>query len=214
MKSLMLYIGTLILLSSCHPHPFRPAMGDLLFQINDSTAMTSAITSTTAINAPLPYSHVAIALGPSPSGADSVIEATSEGSVRIVALEDFIRSSAHMGSGGYGCVVMRLRDTTSIAHRATHNARQYLGQPYDYSYRPANGKMYCSELVWESYLTPTGAHLFGARPMNFRDSHGNLPSFWIELFEQLGEEIPEGIPGTNPADLSRDTLLREVHRYF
>lgn len=227
----IIYIGAILFSLSCltpiapHPEPiFRPAAGDLLFQINTASAMTEAITAATATGQPLPFSHVAIALGPHPAmpktaETDSVIEATSHGGVRIVSLQDFLEASARIPGAGndttsYGVVVMRLRDTLGLAHAATQRARLYLGQPYDYSYRPDNGKMYCSELVWESFRTPTGNHLFSARPMNFRDSTGALPAFWQQLFDRLGEPVPEGIPGTNPADMAQDTQLHEVHRYF
>lgn len=186
--------------------------------------MTEAITAATATGQPLPFSHVAIALGPHPAmpktaETDSVIEATSHGGVRIVSLQDFLQASARISGAGndttsYGVVVMRLRDTLGLAHAATQRARLYLGQPYDYSYRPDNGKMYCSELVWESFRTPTGNHLFRARPMNFRDSTGVLPTFWQQLFDRLGEPVPEGVLGTNPAAMAQDTLLHEVYRYF
>lgn len=50
--------------------------------------------------------------------------------------------------------------------------------------------------------------------MSFRDAEGQMPAFWVELFAKLGETVPEGVPGTNPNDLSRDEQLVEVHRYF
>jgi hypothetical protein len=108
---------------------------------------------------------------------------------------------------------MRLRDTTGVA-AAIERARKFIGQPYDYSFRPDNGKMYCSELVWESYLAPDGSRRFPARPMNFLAADGSLPRFWAELFAGLGEEIPQDIPGTNPNDMARDPQLKEVTRYY
>ena len=90
----------------------------------------------------------------------------------------------------------------------------FLGLPYDCSFRPDNGKLYCSELVWESYRTPDGRRRFPARPMNFRAADGSMPAFWTELFERLGEAIPEGEPGTNPNDMAHDPQLYEVGRWF
>ena len=74
--------------------------------------------------------------------------------------------------------------------------------------------MYCSELIYESFLRRDGSHLFTAIPMSFRDKDGNMPSFWVELFKGLGMDVPEGEPGTNPNDMSKDPVLRLVHRYF
>ena len=87
-----------------------------------------------------------------------------------------------------------------------------LGLPYDWSYLPGNGKIYCSELVYESFIDRGGKHVFTASPMNFRDSGGNLPEFWSDLFARLGEKVPEGVPGTNPNGLARESCLTEVYR--
>ena len=50
--------------------------------------------------------------------------------------------------------------------------------------------------------------------MNFRAADGHMPAFWTELFDRLGEPIPEGIPGTNPNDLAKEPVLQEVWRFF
>ena len=158
----------------------------------------------------LNYSHVGIAVRS--RGVDSVLEATSDGGVRVTALGDFLARSARI-DGRPAVTVMRLRDTTGVA-AAIERARKFIGQPYDYSFRPDNGKMYCSELVWESYLAPDGSRRFPARPMNFLAADGSLPRFWAELFAGLGEEIPQDIPGTNPNDMARDPQLKEVARCY
>ena len=75
--------------------------------------------------------------------------------------------------------------------------------------------MYCSELVWECYLTGSKIeHLFTARPMNFRTADGRLPQFWIDHFAAMDQPIPEGVPGTNPQDMSREKFLKIVYRYW
>ena len=120
--------------------------------------------------------------------------------------------SARIG-GRPAAVAMRLRDTAGLA-ASLRRAFGFLGLPYDCSFRPDNGKLYCSELVWESYRTPDGRRRFPARPMNFRAADGSMPAFWTELFERLGEAIPEGEPGTNPNDMAHDPQLYEVGRWF
>lgn len=192
--------------------PERPELetGDLLFQVGAHSPMTEAIAEATARNGRLDFTHVGIALH-SPE-ADSVLEASGRGGVRIVALEEFLDASARI-DGRPAVVAMRLRDTAGIA-ASVLRARSHLGQSYDWSYRPDNGKMYCSELVWESYRTPHSDRKFEARPMNFRAADGSMPDFWVELFEKAGEAIPEGVPGTNPNDLAREPSLRETGRWF
>lgn len=183
--------------------------GDLLFQAGRESTMSDAIAAATGGNILLPFTHVGIAV--CCRGGDSVLEATSDGGVRMTELDEFLNKSATL-DGRPAVVAMRLKDTTGIVATLLR-ARTFLGQPYDYSFRPDNGKMYCSELVWESYRTPQGDRIFPARPMNFRAADGTMPRFWIELFGKQGEEIPEGVPGTNPADMSRDTALVEVFRW-
>ena len=51
--------------------------------------------------------------------------------------------------------------------------------------------------------------IFPSKPINWRDAEGNLPEYWIKHFEELGLSVPEGMPGTNPADMSRSP-----HVYF
>lgn len=212
MRRYLLYIGTIIFIFSCASYDFQPATGDLLFQVNSHSPMTDAITASTEREGPLNFSHVAIAVRS--EGADSVLEATGKYGVRMVSLAEFLAGSARIKDAP-GVVVMRLRDTTGRAAAAVGKARHYLGLPYDYSYLPDNGKFYCSELVWESYRdVDSSTRLFTARPMNFRATDGTLPAFWQDLFAEQGLPVPEGVPGTNPNDMSEETCLEEVYRYF
>lgn len=206
----LLYIGILFGFASCSRNTPSLRPGDLLFQVGAKSGMSGAISSATGKKDSLNYTHVGIAL-PVP-GADSVLEATNDGGVRITPLAEFLEGSARR-DGHPLVTVMRLRDTTGVAV-SIQKARMHLGQPYDYSYRPDNGKMYCSELIWESYRRADGRRIFTARPMNFRAPDGTMPDFWVELFDSLGESIPEGVPGTNPNDMARDAALEEVDRYF
>ena len=207
---LLLYISILLCGFSCTRNAPCLHPGDLLFQVGETSEMTGAITAATGKERQLNYSHVGIAVRS--RGLDSVLEATSDGGVRVTALGDFLARSARI-DGRPAVTVMRLSDTTGVA-AAIERARKFIGQPYDYSFRPDNGKMYCSELVWESYLAPDGSRRFPARPMNFRAADGSLPRVWAELFAGLGEEIPQDIPGTNPNDMARDPQLKEVARCY
>ena len=71
--------------------------------------------------------------------------------------------------------------------------------------------MYCSELIREAFRRPDGSPLFETAPMNFLASDGSVPSYWKQLFESLGMEVPQGVAGTNPQDLSISPLLVEVN---
>ena len=172
--------------------------------------MTEAITEATGRDERINFTHVGIAI--IGERCDSVLEATSDGGVRMTALDDFLNKSAKL-NGRPAVVAKRLKDTTGVA-AAIRRARTLLGLPYDYSFRPDNNRYYCSELVYESYRHPDGSPRFTARPMNFRAPDGTLPRYWTELFERLGEPVPEGVPGTNPNDMAQEETLYEVHRWF
>lgn len=187
---------------------FRPRSGDLLFQAEGSSAFSQAITSATGRPDSLSFVHVGIVAG---AGA-YVIEASPDGGVRLVRLERFLSSAPEVD--GKPMVVVKRLDFDFPVTEAVENALAYIGEPYDWYYLPDNGRMYCSELIYESYISADGERIFKANPMNFRAPDGTMPSFWTELYEKLGIGVPEGIPGTNPNDISNDPRLEEVFRYF
>ena len=54
-----------------------------------------------------------------------------------------------------------------------------------------------------------GKHfVFGTIPMSFDDSAGRVTEFWPKFYEVRGLTVPEGEPGTNPGQLSRDPNVR------
>ena len=197
-------------LSACTSAIFTPKEGDLVFQVASESAMSEAISEATSQTAEVSYDHVGIVA--EVDGKLCVIEASVKQGVVCTELEAFLASAASV-NGKPGVSVMRLKEPFPVK-AAMERAKSHLGEAYDWSYLPDNGKMYCSELVYESYLREDGTPIFTARPMNFRNADGTMPDFWVDLFNQLDEPIPEGIPGTNPNDLAKEESLEEVYRYF
>ena len=136
MKRSLLYIGILFSAVSCGRNDHALQSGDLLFQAGESSDMTGAITAATGESGRLNFSHVGIAVVK--NGADSVLEATTNGGVRLTTLPEFLARSAKIG-GRPAVVAMRLKDTAGVSE-AVRRARSHLGLPYDYSFRPDNGK--------------------------------------------------------------------------
>lgn len=63
--------------------------------------------------------------------------------------------------------------------------RRYVGRPYDVRYRMDDEKIYCSELIYKSYLTATG------EPLGRLDRFGDLN--W-EPFRETVERFEGGPP--------------------
>ena len=189
---------------------YIPQAGDLLFEVAADSPMSAAVAAATAQGDSLKFSHVAI-VGVE---ADSVfvIEATGRGGVMVSDLDCFLDSATAV-SGRPGVVVKRLASHFPAAE-AVARAVSHIGAPYDWTFLPGNGAYYCSELVYECFLDASSGHIFPAQPMNFLDDCGRMPQFWTELFERLGMDVPQGVPGTNPNDMSKYPALREVYRFF
>ena len=89
------------------------------------------------------------------------------------------------------------------AARSVRSALRYVGLPYDDLYLPGDSAIYCSELVQMCYVDTAGRPIFGTIPMSFHDRTGRILDHWTEFYRQRGMAVPEGLPGTNPGQLSR-----------
>lgn len=183
---------TLLAALACSPRGLRD--GDLLFLSGDPGDFAAAVDASTGARG---FSHVGILDGAGPGR--HVLEATPENGVVRTPLRVFLASAA-------ACSAFRYPDAAA-ARRAVATARTFIGRPYDFAFLPGTDALYCSELVYESFRAEDGRPLFHAVPMSFSDTTGRLLPFWISYYDSLGVAIPEGQPGTNPNDLSRDPVL-------
>lgn len=175
----------------------RLQTADLVFVSAGASAFDGAIASATA-DSITSYTHVGI-IDCREDGI-YVLEASSKKGVTETPLDVF---KEREGNLSYYRVVSGEIDPEQVIE----NAKSFIGQPYDFLYLPDNESLYCSELVYESYTDAEGKPIFEAHPMNFRDKDGNMPEFWTNLFKEHNEEIPEGVLGTNPNDLSKSMKL-------
>ena len=168
--------------------------GDMLF-VRDTSGMGSAVQQTTG-----QYTHVAL------------VERSGDTLFIIDAAPTLGVSRRHLSPLTFHlspCDVYRLTipfDTAAVISRA----HSFLGQPYDNAFMHDNGAIYCSELIYECFLDSAGNHLFEAIPMNWRAPDGTIPQYWLDHFKKLNTPIPEGLPGTNPTDLSHSPLLHKL----
>ncbi len=176
-------------LTSLHAQWNHLQSGDLLF-VSDTTGMGQAVKASTGN-----YTHVAMV----ERAGDSlfVIDATQKRGVARRPIEKTFANKMPVE-------IYRLTvsfDTAAVIERA----KNLIGKPYDNAFLPDNDAYYCSELVQAAF-----GDLFESKPMNWRDKEGRLPEYWQKHFAELGMPVPEGVPGTNPTDLSKSPLLRKL----
>lgn len=80
--------------------------------------------------------------------------------------------------------------------QAIEKGNGLLGLPYDDAYIIGGNRHYCSGLIYTLFDNDS---IFTLAPMTFIDpSTGDFHNLWVEHYERLGIDIPEGLPGCNP----------------
>ncbi len=167
---------------------------DLLFVV---APIANAITEVTKGRHSLPIDHVAIFFWK--DSQPMVIEANYKGVVQR-PLNEFLHESSMI-------LVGRVKgDLDKPA--SLQRAHEFLGRPYDYVYLPGNEAIYCSELVQLSYAGHDGKLFFPPIPMSFHDDDGVITPFWSDFYSRRALDVPEGVSGTNPGELSRRKCVR------
>ena len=194
--------------------------GDLLFVVNghgnNITIVTSGVDG-------LGIDHVAV------YSQGNIIEAIPEYGVVEHPLDSFM---LRLGDGE--SVLVGRIDGLDVG-ASVENARRLLGRPDDDIFMPSDSAVYCSELVQKSFVfmdrygggkgegegkgkgeaadvdtsgIGSKRFVFNTVPMSFHDSTGNVTEFWTKFYAARGLKVPEGEPGTNPGQLSRDPNVK------
>lgn len=165
-------------------------VGDLIFAVNNRG---NAITASTSSSRDLPIDHVGIVFAERHSLF--VLEAVPKRGVSYEEIDSFIQHNQL-------CIVGRVANVD--VSKSLKNAWKFISLPYDSLFEADDSAIYCSELVQKSYVDSLGQHIFGTIPMSFSDSTGTVLPYWTQLYRRHGRPVPEGEPGTNPAQLARD----------
>lgn len=192
---------------------FELKTGDLVFQAGPGSDFERAISSATSGRKNIPFTHVGVA----ERGPDGVFvwEAAPQGGVKRTPIRIFLAEAA-VWNGKPAVEAFRLkRRYRALIPAAMARIRALEGLPYDFLFLPDNDAYYCSELVQASFLDGSGSFLFSSVPMSFSDKEtGQVSPLWVSYFSARGAAVPEGMPGTNPGDMSKSGVLKSVHRYF
>ena len=195
--------------------PVEPKIetGDLLFvgipMFYEEGTMAEAIAQATSNGDTVNFIHTAI-LEVDSLGTVWVLDATLAHGVDRHPLDTLLADfTLHQPGAVETFEVWRMKDNRD-AERWIASAKTMLGEPYDTYFKPVNGRHYCTELVYDAYTDPAGNPLFESVPMNFKNKEGEMPEYWTKLFASLGEDVPQGVPGTNPQQMRESPNLVRV----
>ena len=196
----------------------RPALrtGDIIFfgipggYDASEDSMADAIACSTG-DGELNLIHAAIAEVDG-DGKVWIIDATLKHGVDRHPLDTTLRDFTLKDGSLPTFIIKRLK--SGYEPRFMDNAKAFCGLPYDLAFLPDNGMLYCTELIRESYRREDGSYLFAEKPMNWKNSAGEIPQYWTWLFGLLGTDVPQGVPGTNPQDMAAEEILETVKVAF
>lgn len=182
------------------PSTIQLQTGDILFRGATSGQLSEAIDKVTQTNEATHFSHVGL-VEVSDTGI-AVLHASPHGGTSVVSLEEFM----HPEGDSVLVVAYRLKvEWQKAIPAALTKAKQMLGKPYNFSYIMSDSAHYCSEFV---YLAFAADSVFKLEPMTFKDPKtGSFPPTWVEYYQKMEIEIPEGQSGCNPNGLAASNKL-------
>ena len=204
LSPIFLFLSLASLFACIQPEPrIKLQTGDLLFREKSSENISEAIDKVTQTSGATHFSHVGL-VEVTDTGV-VVLHAYPEGGTCIVSLNEFL----HPKGDSVRVIAYRLKSEGQKAiPAAIQKAHSMLGKPYNLSYILSDTAHYCSEFI---YLAFAADSVFKLEPMTFKDPKtGNFPAAWVEYYQKLGIEIPEGKPGCNPNGLAASEKLEKL----
>lgn len=181
--------------------------GDFLFQQISCGPLCDAILAVTSGYQGQKFNHMGMVILQQDSLM--IVEAIGK-DVHLSSITDFLKRSANPVYTG------RLKqEYQRLIPAAVHFSLDQLGTPYDDAFLYQNGKYYCSELIYDAFLSANrGEPVFELQPMTYKVPGSN--SFfpvWKDYFDNLKQPVPEGLPGCNPGGISLSDKIDMAERY-
>lgn len=194
MKKILALIGLICTLSYAQQTTFKE--GDLIFQELKCGPLCDAINEVTYGYEGLNFNHMGMVI--EHEGSLQVIEATWP-AVCITPLDQFLNKTTEPMYLG-----RIIKKYEKLIPKAKDFALKQVGVPYDENYLYANGKYYCSELIYDAFKSANNnKEFFNMYPMTYRSKYtGEFFPVWVQYFEKLDQVIPEGALGCNPAGMT------------
>ena len=208
------YLLCCLLLCTVPAGAFHYQRGDLLFQNLDCGKLCQAIARVTKGYQGRAISHVGIVL--KVKGGVTIAEAIGK-DVHTTPLAQFLKRSVDR-SGQPEVIVGRLKPPyRPLIPEALKMIKSWEGRPYNATFTPdTHGRsFYCSQLIYEAFKRANdGKPVFRQHPMTYRDPNsGKVMPVWQQYFHDHDTAIPQGKPGTNPAEMSRSPRLEIIYQY-
>jgi len=183
--------------------------GDLLFQDLNCGELCDAIEAVTEGVNGKDFSHCAMVVKISDSLL--VVEAIGD-KVQVTSLYKFFARSGDTTTIQNITIGRVLKKYHPLIAKAAMKAKAHIGEPYDDVFLMNNNSWYCSELLYEVFKEANDSNeFFTLNPMTFKDpkTKAFFPA-WVDYYQQLNQEIPEGKPGINPGLISRSDKIEIV----
>lgn len=204
MRLILVFTYTLFLVANIkaqqiHLHELKT--GDLIFFGTDGHDLSGAINRVTQRSSNFSFDHVGII--ELKNDSIFIIHASSKkGSVR----EDF---TAFPSDKAKQLALFRIKeDYRAAIPQAIETAKNMLGKPYNWSYVLTDNSYYCSDFIERIFRS---AQLFELEPMTFvNPKTGKTDEYWIQFYQKLDMEVPEGKPGCNPNGLAASNKIEFI----
>jgi uncharacterized protein YycO len=197
----LLYLSIIIFfLNACQEKEIALQNGDFIFQTLDCGPLCDAILEVTPAYENHRFNHLGMVFIENDS--IKIIEAAGN-SVRVVSLEKFLSNSQKPHFVG------RLKEAFQpLIPKAISFAKAQIGTPYDDAYLYDNEAYYCSELIYDAFLSAQGKPLFSLQPMTFKSPKTNeFALAWVDYYKNLNIPIPEGEMGCNPGGFATSEVI-------
>ncbi|MGD9931159.1 MAG: YiiX/YebB-like N1pC/P60 family cysteine hydrolase [Mangrovibacterium sp.] len=207
MQKLKILIMLISFIGGTDCHAQQPEVqlqpGDLLFRGAAAGNLSEAIDKVTQTEVETHFSHVGLV--EHVDGSIFVLHADPKGGTCRVLLQEFLQPE----KDSVEVVAYRLKpEWQSAVPEALGRARDLLGKPYNFSYILSDTAHYCSEFVHNAF-TPDS--IFQLSPMTFKDPEtGNFFPTWVDYYQKLELDVPEGMPGCNPNGMAASDKLERL----
>ena len=188
--------GLLVILCAARLAALDVHNGDFVFQSLPHAALIDAIEAATAS----PWSHCGIVV----VDGDSIQVIEAIGPVQFTDFKEW------QGRGRDGKIaVTRLKDA-SVIPAMIAQAKTMLGKPYDIHYAMDDEKIYCSELIYKSFLLATRQEI--AAPVALGDLNWQPAEQVIRSIE--GGALPLDRIMVTPVAVAKSTLCEVIYDDF